>query len=359
MRERVLSTITSPVTVAMVVAFVLGAALITVTGSDPLSAFTELWRGALTGSGPRNSLSRAIPIIGMALAVSVSFRAGILNLGGEGQLLLGGVAGAATAIWMPGPGPIVIVAAIAAGSVVGMLWAVVSALGQTHLQLPVLITSLLLNYVARALSGYLVRFPFADEGSVLASTPLVPESNRIPRVPILGGVSLTMAIMVVLVIVMAVAYKRSVPGYESALVGINGRFARYGGVPVKRRTIGVMAVAGAIGGLVGTHMVIGDAYRYVDGELVIAGFAWTGLMVALLANNRPGPILAAGLFFAALQIGGLAMDRKAGVSWQLAEVIQAIVIVALVARFVIPRRGRWAKRSDPAEVPGAVPEGQV
>ncbi len=106
-----------------------------------------------------------------------------------------------------------------------------------------------------------------------------------------------------------------------------------------------MAAAGAVAGLIGTHLVIGDAYRYVDGEMVVSGFAWTGLMVALLAFNRPLPILAAGTFFAALQIGGLAMQRSSGVSWQLAQVIQAVVIVALSARIVVT----WRRRRHPEE----------
>lgn len=344
MRDRVVSSLTSPVTLAMVFAFVFAALLIGVTGVNPLTAFGEMATGAFANSGLRNTINRAIPVVGMALAVSVAFRAGILNLGGEGQMIIGGLAGSATAIWMPGPGPVVIVAAVLVGAAAGAGWALVSALGQTRLQLPILITSLLLNYPARAITGYLVRFPLADPGSVLSATPLVQDSARIPRIPIFGGVSATLVLVIAAVVFAAIAYRRSVFGFETEMIGLNGRFSRYAGVDVEQSTVRVMLIAGAIAGVIGTHMVLGDAYRYTDGDLVGAGFAWTGLMVSLLALNRPIPILVAGVFFSALQIGGLAMQRNSGVSWQLAQVIQAVVIVALSAQIVV----KWRQRTTAA-----------
>jgi simple sugar transport system permease protein len=107
-----------------------------------------------------------------------------------------------------------------------------------------------------------------------------------------------------------------------------------------------MAASGAIAGLVGTHLVVGETFRFLDGDLVVTGFAWTGLLVTLLALHRPGPIAVAGFFFAALQIGGLAMQRNVNVPWQLAQVIQAVVIVLLAGRFVV---GRRASRRSEAE----------
>ncbi|MFP3914603.1 MAG: ABC transporter permease subunit, partial [Actinomycetota bacterium] len=156
-----------------------------------------------------------------------------------------------------------------------------------------------------------------------------------------SGISISLLFVVLLVAYLAFLYRRSVFGYETEMVGLSGPFARYGGVDVRRHTLVVMAAAGAIGGLVGTHLVVGETYRYIDADMLSqASFAWTGLMVALLAFNRPFPILAAGLFFAGLQIGGFAMERQTDVSWQLAQVIQALVIVAVVSRFAL----RWGRR---------------
>jgi len=144
-------------------------------------------------------------------------------------------------------------------------------------------------------------------------------------------------------------YARSVAGYESQMTGFNMRPARYGGIDVEQRTVQVMVVAGAIGGLTGTHLIIGAALRLIDGELVLAGFAWTGLLVSLLAVNRPIPIFITGMFFSALQIGGLAMQRNAGVSWRLSQVLQAVVIVAVACRLAIRRGERPSTEVSDAE----------
>ncbi|HEX7098305.1 MAG TPA: ABC transporter permease [Acidimicrobiia bacterium] len=340
--SRFLAVVGHPVTVALVVAFGLGAVVIALTGGDPAAAFGEMLTGGFTGSGLRNTLGRMIPIVGMALAFSLAFRSGVLNLGGEGQMLMGALFGTMTAIVLPGPGPVVIVVAVLVGAAVGALWALLPALGQTMFQVPLLITSLLLNYVARATTSYLVRYPFGEPGAAFATTVAVPETNRIPDFQLLGGgISISLFFVVALVLLLAVVYRRSVFGYETAMLGYSGPFARYGGVDVKRKTLAVMGLAGAIGGLVGSHLVLGETYRYIDADMIAqTGFAWTGLMVSLLASNRPWAILVAGFFFSGLQIGGFAMERSTDVSFQLADVIQALVIVAVVSRLGLTWRRR-------------------
>ena len=328
----------SPVTASLLLSFVVVALIILVTGTNPWTAYTEMWRGATSGSGPRTVVNRAIPIVGMAIALSIPFRAGILNLGGEGQMVTGGLAAALVAIHMPGPGPVVIVGAMLAGAATGAVWALLPALGQTYLQLPILITSLLLNAPARALTSYLVKYYFGDAKATSTTTVQIPGSTRIPTLDSLSGASATLFLILAIVAMVALFNKRTAPGYESFMSGLNLKFARYGGVDVRRQTVGTMLVGGAIAGLVGGHLVLGQAFRFVDNDLAGTGFAWTGLLVTLLAAHRPLPALLAGLFFAALQVGGLAMQRSAGVSWQLAQVLQAVVILALAMRLVIARR---------------------
>ncbi|MPZ51446.1 MAG: ABC transporter permease [Acidimicrobiia bacterium] len=354
LRQRLPALLGHPVTLALVLAFGVSGVVIALTGGAPFIAFSEMLLGGFTGSGLRATLGRSIPIVGMALAFSLCFRAGILNLGGEGQMLVGALAGTMTTILVPGPGLLVVPLALVVGAVVGGLWALLPALGQTELQVPLLITSLLLNYVARSLNSYLVRYPFGEEGAAFASTVAVPETARIPKIEMLGGgVSISLLFVLGLVVFLSYLFGRSIFGYETKMAGISGPFARYGGVDVRRHTLVIMAAAGAIGGLVGTHLVVGETFRYVDADMLSqTGFAWTGLMVALLAFNRPVPILVAGLFFAGLQIGGFAMERHTDVSWQLAEVIQALVIVAVVSRLAIRWRRDRLDRVGPATLRG-------
>lgn len=369
MRERITTSVrdlprralSSPAVTSITLAFAIGALMIAVTGNSPVEAYTAMFQGAVQGSGLRNTIARSLPIIAMALALSIPFRAGFINLGGEGQMVVGGLAGTLVAIELDGPRLLVVLAALAAGALVGALWAGLAAVGQTWLQLPILITSLLLNYPARALTGYLVRFPFADPTVTSSSTVTVPVTGQIPKLPLFGGVSAFALVVLGLVVAIGVMNRRTVPGYESAMTGGNSRFSRYGGVDVTSQTIGVMLVSGAIAGATGTYLVIGEIMRFMDGDLVAAGFAWTGLMVTLLAAHRPGAILLAGAFFAVLQSGGLAMQRTTEVPWQLAQVIQAVVIVALVSRFAfdLRRRGEPAEADPHLPDDDAVPVGEV
>lgn len=353
----------SPAVTSIALAFLVGALMIVATGNSPLEAYRAMFEGAVSGSGLRNTIARSLPIVAMGLALAVPFRAGIINLGGEGQMVVGGLAGTLVAIHLDAPSLVVIVASLAVGAAAGAAWAALSAFGQVWLQLPILITSLLLNYPARSLTGYLVRFQFADPTVTSSSTVPVPPAGQIPKLPLFGGVSVIALAVLALVVLIAVLNRRTVPGYETAMTGINSRFSRYGGVAVPRQTVSVMLASGAIAGFTGTYLVTGEIMRFLDGDLVASGFAWTGLLVTLLARHRPAAILAAGLFFAVLQSGGLAMQRTTEVPWQLAQVIQAVVIVALVSRFAFSFGGR-RRPDDPGDADGtgvddAVPVGEV
>jgi simple sugar transport system permease protein len=303
-----------------------------------MGAFEAMVDSALSTSGLRNSLVRAVPIAGMAFVFAIPYRAGVVNLGGEGMMLFGGLFAALSAIYLPGPSWFVILAAMGIGTFAGLFWAAVPALSQSRLMLPILITSLLLNYIARSITGYLVRFHFLDPRATQTATVAIPIEHRLPVLPILGGV--TVSILVVLAIAVAVRMynRRAVGGYESLMTGFNPNFAKYGGIGIDRQRTRLMLVAGAIAGAVGAHLVLGQIFVYVDGDLVGTAFAWSGLMVALVAPRSPVGILAASFVFAALQVGGLAMQRTTEVPSQLAQVLQATVIIVFVGSFAIKWR---------------------
>ncbi len=341
-RDRLTTLVASPVTAALMLSFMICALIILMTGENPLTAYGEMWSGAITGSGPRTVIDRAIPIVGMALALSIPFRTGIINLGGEGQFVVGGLAAAVTGINMPGPGPLAIAASFLVAAAAGAVWAFIPAIGQTTLGLPILISSLLLNTPARALTSWLTKNYFADPTATSTTTVALPPDTRIPSVGLLTGASASAIAVVLIVVGLHLFNRRTAPGYQSHISGINLRFSQYGGVNADHQTILSMCAGGAIAGMAGAHMILGQSGRFVDGDLFGTGFAWTGLLVTLLALHRAVPILLAGVFFAALQVGGLAMQRNAGVSWQLAQVLQSIVILALAMR--IAPRLRWFRR---------------
>ena len=332
------SILRNPIAVSLFFSFVAVGLVVLIAGVNPISAYVEIWRGATTGSGPKTVINRAIPIIGMALALSIPFRTGIVNLGGEGQMVIGGLAAALTAIFMPGPGFLVLICAMISGVIAGMAWSAIPALLQVTLQLPILISSLLLNVPGRALTGYLVKYYFKDPVATSNATVGISADTRIPTPGWMGGAILSAVFVIIAIVIISKVLNRTVFGYESRISGINLRFSRYGGVDVKQQTLLTMLIGGGIAGAVGAHLILGQAFRFVDGDLAGTGFAWTGLLVTLLVTHKTWPILIAGIFFAALQVGGLAMQRSAGVSWQLAQVLQAVVILSLTMRIVISQR---------------------
>lgn len=340
----------SPALRAVLIALVVGALLLVVSGYNPFDVYRSLAEGGLVGSGLRNTLKRSVPTVGMGLSVAVAIRSGLLNLGMEGQMLLGALCGTAVALALPA-GPVAIIAALIVGVLAGGAWALVSAVGQTRLGLPILMTSLLLNFVARGIASYTVRFHLNDEGIEAVATPQLDPATRLPSIPgsstisFLEGVDWSLLIILAVVAGLAIWERRTVTGYETKMVGLNTAFGRYGGVPVERRTLQVMFLSGGIAGLVGVMLILGQQGRYFDGELLRANFAWIGLMVALLAAYRPVYVAIVGFGFAALQIGGLAIQREVGVASQFSLVVQALIIVALAA-VAIRKRTELKGRED-------------
>ncbi len=327
-------------------ALLLGAAFIAATGHDPLAAYGALVNGALGGrSGVWATLTRATPIVGMGLATAVAFRAGFFNLGGEGQLVLGGLASALVALALPGGGALTILLAIATAMVAGGLWAASAAWSQDRFGVPLLLSTLLMNYPARLLASYLVNHRLRDVESGLPQTERIAPAVRLGELGV--GSRLHVGALIILVAVIAAAFviRRTRVGYRIRMTGLNARFARAGGVDVPRLGLGVMFGSGALAGLVGAIQVLGVHHRFIDGSLTQPLWAWTGLMVALLSGSRPLGVLAAGVFFAAVQTGGFAMERATAVPRELSRVLQALIILLVAAQESFRSLLRWRPRA--------------
>lgn len=297
-------------------------------------AISGFFNGALGGRNVAylmTTVSRATLITGMALAVMISFRAGLFNIGGEGQLVLGGLAAALVGVYLPGPGWLVLVTGIIAAMVAGGLWAVLAGAMQLYVGVPLLIGSLLLNYPARYLGSYLVGHPFRDVASGLPQTHLVPSGAWLPLFP---GTRLDMGILFILVMsVLAVIYSNStVPGYRARMNGLAPEFARASGLPVKRIVLQTLLTSGAIAGLVGALAVFGLHHRFTDGMLVQPLYAWTGIIAVLLVGMVPWAVPVSGFFFATIQTGAAGMERTADVPKEIGLIMQAVIILFVAGR---------------------------
>jgi len=327
-----------PVALAILFSALAGGALVLVSGYNPLLAFAEIVKGSLSFDSLPDTLNWATPLVGMTLVAAVSLRGGMVNLGGDGQLVIGGLIAALLPLVMPGPGGLVSVSALSTAALGAGLYATLAAWGETRHGIPMLISSLLLSYPAVGVTSYLARFPFRDVTTGLPQTAMIPAAARLY---VLSG-ALNVGSLLIAAIAVTVIFvdRRTVAGYELRMRGNNLRFAGYGGVNLERQAIGTMFISGAIAGLVGAIVVLGSQFRFIDGALLTPAYTWSGLMAALLASGEPAGAILAGLFFAALQTGGFAMQRETSVPRVLTLVLQAIVILFLAIRQGVGTRGR-------------------
>ncbi len=272
------------------------------------------------------TLSRATLIIGMAMSVLVSFRAGLINIGGEGQLVLGGLTAALVGVTLDAPPAVLLPAALVAAMFVGAVWALVAGWFERVAGVPLVVGSLLLNYPAVLFASYLVSHPFRDIDSGLSQSHRIAREARLPK---FDGTLLDYGIFLILVVIAVVIVfeRRSVFGYRLRMQGFSLPFARSSGFPVGRIYYQTLAISGAIAGIVGFIAVFGMNHRYVDGMLVLPLYSWTGLIAVLLAGMVSWLVPLTGFFFAALGTGAVGIERAADIPREAAQIIQALIIL--------------------------------
>jgi ABC-type uncharacterized transport system permease subunit len=327
-----------PVMGAVVVGFAVCGLIALWVGLSPRLMFTQLIKGAVEGPQLAETVARAVPLVGMTLAAAIPLRAGIVNLGADGQLVLGGCAAAIVALYLPAPDAVRLVMALVAGMLAGAAYAALAAAGEIYAGVPLLLSTWLLTYPAKGLCGYLVRAPLRDPLTAWPSTARIPVGVRLGH--LIPGTPINQGLLLVGVVAIAVIFidRRTPAGFELRLRGLNERFARYGGVALERQTLGVMLASGAIAGLVGAIMVLGSQFRYTDGALTAPQYSWSGTLAALLAGGEPMGALVAAVLFAALQTGGFAMERSVEIPRVLTMVLQSVIILFLAMRGAIWKR---------------------
>lgn len=312
----------------------IGAVIMVLAGYDPVSGYAGLIDGAFGGKRFANLVStlvRAAPIVGLALAASLSFKAGFFNIGGEGQMVLGAISATLVAIYSPFPILITALLALLAALVVGGTYALISAWLDIRFKIPVFISTLLLNYPASFFATYLVNHPFRDRSTGHVQTVMIPEALRIPK--IIPGTQFHAGILVipVLVAVMAYVFTQTRLGYEIRNCGYNRNFLAYGGINTQKLELRLLFASGALAGFIGFLEVFGIRYRYIPGMLTTPLYAWTAVTTAILADSHPIAVLLAGFMLAAIQNGGYGMERVSEVPREISRVIQSIIIMIVCA----------------------------
>jgi ABC-type uncharacterized transport system permease subunit len=329
--------------VAAVAAALVLAAVLTMTGYDAAPALTALWRGAF--GSPDTILSatlvRATPLILTGLAVAVAFRAGILNIGAEGQLLAGATAAAAVGLGLPAavPGAIALPLCLASGAAAGAMWAGIAAWLRQRFHVLEVISTIMLNFVAAYGVAYLVRGPLQEPQHIYPQTATLPVADHLPLLVPHTRLHAGLAIAVAAAIGAWWVVGHTAPGFRLRAAGANPFAAAAAGlIDVPSTMMGAFLASGALAGLAGAVEVTGVTYALY--ENLSPGFGYTAIAVALLASLDPLGVIAVGVLFGALEAGAGAMQRNAGVP----SVIVSVVEAALILIFLVPRWRRRAPR---------------
>jgi simple sugar transport system permease protein len=279
-------------------------------------------------------LTRASPVILCGMAAALSWRAGYINLGMEGQMTAGGFIATVCALFLPGPPWFIVGVSIAAGCLAGALYALVPTILQWKCNVSLIISTLMLNYVATYITSYYVSFPLKDlSGDQIAhQTPLIARNLRFLRFLPPNTFNFGFVIAIASVFVMLFIMKKTVFGYESKMGGLNPNFARYGGIKQVKIMLLTMGLSGALAGLAGCIEVFGARFRFTDGMFANAGYAWTGLMAALIGGFHPIAVFLYSVFLVGLSIGGQALQRTFGLPLQIAYIIQCVITLFVAVR---------------------------
>ena len=333
---------------AVVAAVVATTALILLLGGYSLGAgLSALWTGSL-GSWyaiTSSTLVRAIPLMLTGTAVAVAFRAGVFNIGAEGQLLVGAAAAAAIALSAPHGGALVTIAALLAGAAAGAAWAGIAALLRARFGVLEVISTIMLNFVALYAVSYLVRGLLQEPTHAYPQSAPVDAAVRLARIHGAGRLHLGLPVAIGVVLLCGWALRYTAAGFRLLAVGESATAAASAGlIDVLRTTTRAFLTSGALAGLAGAIEVLGVTYALY--EDISPGYGYTAIAVALLAGLDPWRVIVAALSFGALEAGAGAMQRDAGVPSTVASVVEALLILLVVGLQAV--RFRMAAPSAPA-----------
>jgi simple sugar transport system permease protein len=330
---------------AVLMALVVGAVVIILSSTlvlknpfDPMLPITAYAALAQGGLGSYDSLVSTLvlttPLLLAGLGVAIGFKAGLFNIGAQGQFLMGAIASVAVGVkFAHSPAVIAIIAALLGGMIVGAAWGFVPGLLKATSGAHEVVTTIMMNYIALALLAWIVIGPLRQPGSVSPSTPTVGAA----ALPIVLDRSGHIGIFIALAAVPIAWFLlyRTTRGFEIRAVGANPDAARYAGVKPRRLVVLTMSIAGLLSGLAGASTILGVTHQMNTTFSTSVGF--DSITVALLGRSNPIGVMFAALLFGAMRAGAGPMQINAGVPVELVDFIQALILLFLIANVVLRR----------------------
>jgi simple sugar transport system permease protein len=337
----------------MILALLIGAVMLILLHVNPILAYAELGKGALGSvSGITQTLVKATPLLLVGLGICIAFRASVINIGGEGQIIVGAIA----ATWWPltfrtWPGWLLIPSTLLMGFAAGALWGCIPGILKARLKVNEILSTVMMNAIGLQLMNLLIRSVLMDPAGITAGTYLA-QSERLPEqvwltrlVPqtLLNSGSL---IAVVLAVLVYVFLWRTTIGYRIRAVGFNPDAARFAGINVPFNQALSLTLAGGFAGIAGAIEVLGVQHRLLEG--ITSGYGFSGIVAALFGGLHPLGTIPASILFGALLVGGDKMQRAVQVPNSLIGTILGLVVLFVVGSALWTRR--WSARRQMAAV---------
>jgi general nucleoside transport system permease protein len=327
---RVLEVISVPL-LAILAAFAVGALILFVTGYDVVRAYQALWFG-IFGSTVNigEAFLRATPLIFIGTGIAIAFRCGMWNIGAEGQFHAGAAAGTFVGINVAGWSPwLAIPAACIAGFLAGGMWGGIAGWLKVRFGLSEVVTTIMLNYIAIGLVGFLITGPMQETIRANPQSDLIAQSALLPRIWHPTRVHFGIVIAIFTAALATLVLFRTPIGYALRAVGYNATAAKHAGINVPFQMFFAMLLSGGLAGLAGAVQMLGVTGRLLDH--ISPGYGFEGIAVSLLVGNHPLGTILSGLLFGALGSGSQVMQLSAKVPAVLTFIIQGVVIAFIVS----------------------------
>lgn len=322
----------------VLLAFFIGGIVILFVGENPLQTYwLMLGKSLFTLKGLGTTLHYASPMILAGLAIAVTFKANIFNMGVDGQLIFGGFFAGLVGTMLQDANPFLHKAVcFGVGALFGMLFALLPALLRAYLHVDEMVVTLTLNYAMLKILEYLSSGPFREHGSGYVCTPMIQESAMFTR---LGNGRLTFFSVISLVVFLGMAFmmRKTTLGYSIEAIGKNPTFAEATGLHTRRKVIILMLISGALAGFSGAGHMMSEEFKYTLTFSGSPGLGWDGMLIALLGRHSPAGILVAGIFYSALKTGADNINMYTSVPKEIVAVVQSLIILFLAIRFVDER----------------------
>ncbi len=329
---------------AVALALLVGAGLIAALGANPLTAYGAMLDGAFGNQAALfRTLTRATPLLLIAIGICIAFRGGVINIGAEGQVFIGAVAATAISLSVGSSLPplLLVIVTLIVGALAGGLWGAIPGFLKARFEVNEILSTVMMNEIATQLVIFLLSGPLLDPaqlkaGTRIAQTAQLPEGSWLPRLAPPSQIHAGLFIGIVAAILIYVLLWRTTLGYRIRAVGINRDAARYAGISVPRYLTLAFILSGALAGLAGAVEVTGVTHRMVEGFAV--GYGFSGIVVALFGRLHPIGAIPSAFLFGALLVGAEKMQRTVQVPSATVVALEGLVVIFVVSSELLVRR---------------------